>query len=104
MMQLLSCRYNMDTNRVEARFEDGTTPSTDCITISYYSIKTYWSSLRSKDDMVIFLAYCFMSSSSLYILYGIHLVESKDLSGKPYLETFICSFFPQTLRQLSLCH
>ncbi len=33
MMQLLSCRYNMDTNRVEARFEDRTTPSTDCITI-----------------------------------------------------------------------
>ena len=24
MMKLLSCRYNMDTNRVEARFEDGT--------------------------------------------------------------------------------
>ena len=23
MMKLLSCRYNMDTNRVEARFEDG---------------------------------------------------------------------------------
>jgi len=22
MMKLLSCRYNMDTNRVEARFED----------------------------------------------------------------------------------
>ena len=25
MNKLLSCRYNMDTNRVEARFEDGTT-------------------------------------------------------------------------------
>ena len=24
MTKLLSCRYNMDTNRVEARFEDGT--------------------------------------------------------------------------------
>ena len=24
MTRLLSCRYNMDTNRVEARFEDGT--------------------------------------------------------------------------------
>ena len=23
MTKLLSCRYNMDTNRVEARFEDG---------------------------------------------------------------------------------
>ena len=33
MMQLLSCRYNMDTNRVEARFEDGTTLSIDCIAI-----------------------------------------------------------------------
>ena len=25
MNKLLSCRYNMDTNRVEARFEDGIT-------------------------------------------------------------------------------
>ena len=29
----LSCLYNMDTNRVEARFEDGTTLSIDCIAI-----------------------------------------------------------------------
>ena len=33
MMKLLSCRYNMDTNRVEARFEDGTTLAIDCIAI-----------------------------------------------------------------------
>ena len=33
MTKLLSCRYNMDTNRVEARFEDGTTLSIDCIAI-----------------------------------------------------------------------
>ena len=33
MMKLLSCRYNMDTNRVEARFEDGTVLSLDCIAI-----------------------------------------------------------------------
>ena len=31
MNKLLSCRYNMDTNRVEARFKDGTTLSIDCI-------------------------------------------------------------------------
>ena len=30
MNKLLSCRYNMDTNRVEARFEDGTTLAIDC--------------------------------------------------------------------------
>ena len=29
----LSCRYNMDTNRVEARFEDETVLSIDCIAI-----------------------------------------------------------------------
>ena len=29
--KVFSCRYNMDTNRVEARFEDGTTLSIDCI-------------------------------------------------------------------------
>ena len=33
MNKLLSCRYNMDTNRVEARFEDGTTLVIDCIAI-----------------------------------------------------------------------
>ena len=31
--KVLSCRYNMDTNRVEARFGDGTTLSIDCTTI-----------------------------------------------------------------------
>ena len=33
MNKLLSCRFNMDTNRVEARFEDDTTLSIDCIAI-----------------------------------------------------------------------
>ena len=33
MTKLLSCRYNMDTNRVKARFEDGTTLAIDCIAI-----------------------------------------------------------------------
>ena len=33
MNKLLSCRYNMDTNRVEARFEDGTTVAIDCIAV-----------------------------------------------------------------------
>ena len=31
--KVLSCRYNIGTSRVEARFEDGTTLSIDCITI-----------------------------------------------------------------------
>ena len=33
MNKLLSCRYNMDTNRVETRFEDETTLAIDCIAI-----------------------------------------------------------------------
>ena len=33
MNKLLSCRYNMDTNRVEVRFEDGTTLAIDCIAV-----------------------------------------------------------------------
>ena len=33
MTKLLSCRYSMDTNRMEARFEDGTSLSIDCIAI-----------------------------------------------------------------------
>ena len=33
MTKLLSCRYNMNTNWVEARVEDGTTLAIDCIAI-----------------------------------------------------------------------
>ena len=33
MNKLLSCRYNTDTNRVEARFKDGTTLAIDCIAV-----------------------------------------------------------------------
>ena len=33
MNRLLSCRYNMDTNRVEARFTDGSAVAIDCIAI-----------------------------------------------------------------------
>ena len=29
--KVFSCRYNMDTNRAEARFEDGTILSIDCM-------------------------------------------------------------------------
>ena len=33
MNKLLSCHYNMDTNRVEARFKSGTTLAIDCIAV-----------------------------------------------------------------------
>ena len=33
MMKLLSCRYNMDTNWVEAQFEDCTTVAIGCTAI-----------------------------------------------------------------------
>ena len=33
MNKLFSCRFNMDTNRVEARFEDGITVAIDRIAI-----------------------------------------------------------------------
>ena len=33
MNKLLSCHYNTDTNRVEARFEDGSTLAIDCTAI-----------------------------------------------------------------------
>ena len=33
MMKLLSCRFNMDTNRVEARFADGSAVAIDGIAI-----------------------------------------------------------------------
>ena len=33
MNNLLSCHYNMDTNRVESRFVDGSAVAIDCIAI-----------------------------------------------------------------------
>ena len=33
MNNLLSCRYNMDTNRVESRFTDGSAVAIDCTAI-----------------------------------------------------------------------
>lgn len=33
MNKLFTCRYNMDTNRVEARFEDETVLSIDCAAV-----------------------------------------------------------------------
>ena len=33
MTKLLSCRYNMNTNRVEALFADGSTVAIDCIAV-----------------------------------------------------------------------
>ena len=47
MNKLLSCRYNMDTNRVEARFEDGTILSIDCIAIEdeYGNTPAQWAEL-----------------------------------------------------------
>ena len=33
MNKLLTCRYNMDTNRVEARFTNGSAVAIDCIAI-----------------------------------------------------------------------
>ena len=33
MNKLLSCCFNMDTNRVEARFEDDSTVAIDCIAV-----------------------------------------------------------------------
>ena len=33
MNNLLSCHYNMDTNRVEARFEGGTILFIDCVAV-----------------------------------------------------------------------
>ena len=33
MMKLLSCRFSMDNNRVEARFADGTTLAIDCAAV-----------------------------------------------------------------------
>ena len=47
MNKLLSCRFNMDTNRVEARFEDVTILAIDCIAVEdeYGDTPAQWAEL-----------------------------------------------------------
>lgn len=47
MNKLLSYRYNTDSNRVETRFEDGTTPAIDCIAVEdeYGNTPAQWAEL-----------------------------------------------------------
>ena len=47
MTKLLSCRFNMDTNRVEARFTDGSTVAIGCITVEdeYGNTPAQWAEL-----------------------------------------------------------
>mgnify|MGYP000214537658 CR=1 FL=1 len=46
MNKLLSCHYNMDTNRVEARFADGSAVAIDCIAVTGCSTTSPWSMHR----------------------------------------------------------
>ena len=41
MNKLLSCHYNMDTNRVEAQFADGSAVAIDCIAVEDEYGNTY---------------------------------------------------------------
>ena len=52
MTKLLSCRYNMDTNRVEARFADGSTLAIDCIAIENENGNT--STRRAELDWLLY--------------------------------------------------
>lgn len=47
MNKLLSYRYNTDSNRVETRFEDSTTPAIDCIAVEdeYGNTPAQWAEL-----------------------------------------------------------
>ena len=47
MNKLLSCRFNMDTSRVEARFDEGTTLAIDCIAVEdeYGDTPAQWAEL-----------------------------------------------------------
>ena len=45
MMKLLSCRYNMDTNRVEAQFADGSAA------VSYAHLDVYKRQYSTSRDM-----------------------------------------------------
>ena len=53
MTKLLSCRYNMDTNRVEARFEDGTTVAIDCIDCGG-RVRPYTRAQRAELDWLLY--------------------------------------------------
>ena len=51
MTKLLSCRYNMDTNRVEALFADGTIIAIDCIAVQDKTV----SQIQAKNRILEYL-------------------------------------------------
>ena len=66
MNKLLSCHYNMDTNRVEARFADGSAVAIDCIAVEDEYGNT--PAQRAALDWLLYnkpLEYCLLDTSHI---------------------------------------
>ena len=54
MNKLLSCRHNMDTDRVEARFADGSAVAIDCIAIEDDAVDGNTPAQRAELDWLLY--------------------------------------------------
>ena len=73
MNKLLSCRYNMDTDRVEARFADGSAVAIDCIAIEdeYGNAPAQ----RAELDGLLYLDFCSVRPAGRTLFYFFRTVH-----------------------------
>ena len=79
MTKLLSCRYNMDTDRVEARFADGSTVAIDCIAIEdeYGNAPAQ----RAELDWLLYMDFCRVRPAGRTLFYFFRTVHSYGRSA-----------------------
>ena len=79
MNKLLSCRYNMDTNRVEARFADGSAVAIDCIVIEdeYGNAPAQ----RAELDWLLYMDFCRVRPAGRTLFYFFRTVHSYGRSA-----------------------
>ena len=79
MNKLLSCRYNMDTDRVEARFADGSAVAIDCIAIEdeYGNVPAQ----RAELDWLLYMDFCRVRPGGRTLFYLFRTVHSYGRSA-----------------------
>ena len=79
MNKLLSCRHNMDTDRVEARFADGSAVAIDCIAIE----DEYGNTLaqRAELDWLLYMDFCRVRPAGRTLFYLFRTVHSYGRSA-----------------------
>ena len=85
MNKLLSCRFNMDTNRVEARFVDGSILAIDCIAVE----EEYGDTPAQRAELDWLLYNKPLEYAQLVLARGFLLLYYRGLSHPPFWRVFL---------------